>query len=243
MLFVSRSIMERASIVFAVKIRFVVLLATMTLFHVAASHAYPTVVRFTARVGTSNNIDMANTFNEGYGANLTGQIIYGSITIDPGPLAGLCASGGACFADFGAGALAVSFTLNGMTATVVSTGTLGYFGGRSGGSLAVNSLGSGGDNYLAAGVTSPDGMVQESLGALFNNATLFDAAASPVFAVSSLSTIGAGAGLVAGGITYMNPVEHLDATILGIDVPEPGAVPVFGMALMMLSAARRMLTG
>lgn len=235
--------MERASIVFPVKIRFIVLLAAMTLVQVAASHADPMIVRFTARVGASNNIDVANVFNEGYGANLAGQIVSGSIMIDPMPLAGLCASGGACFADFGAGAFAVSFTLNGVTSTVVSAGTLGYFGGRSGGSLAVNSLGNGGDNYLAAGVTSPDGLVQQSLGVLFNNATLFNAASSPVVTVSSLSMIGGGTGLVAGGITYMNPVEHLDATILGIDVPEPGAVPVFGMALMMLMAARRILTG
>jgi hypothetical protein len=229
--------------VFFAKIRIIVLFAAMTLVHVAVSRADPIIIQFTARVGTSNSIDAADIFNEGYGANLAGQIIAGSVTIDPTPLTALCGSGGACYADFGAGAISVSFTLNGVTSTIVSTGTLGYFGNRSGGSLLVNSPGNGGDNYLAAGATSPDGMVQESIGALFVNATLFDASFGPTVAVSSLATIGGGTGLVAGGITYMNPMEHLDATILGIDVPEPGGITMFGMALMMLVAARRTLTG
>ncbi len=227
---------------FLAKIRFVVLLAAIALLPCAGSRADPISVQFTARIGTSNNIDAADIFHEGYGANLAGQVIAGSVTIDPLPLAALCASGGACFGDFGAGAISVSFTLNGVTSTVVSTGTLGYFGGRSGGALSLNSMSNGGDNYLAAGATTPDGMVQESLGVLFNNATPFDAASSAVAAVASLATIGGGAGLVAGGITYMNSVEHLDATILAIEAPEPIGIAVFGMALMMLAVIRRTLT-
>ena len=235
--------MERALPVLFAKIRFVGLLAAITLASAAGSHAAPIVVQFAARVGTVNNIDAADIFHEGYDANLAGQIIDGSVTIDPLPLTALCASGGACFGDFGAGAISVSFTLNGVTSTVVSTGTLGYFGGRSGGSLSLNSLGNGGDNYLAAGATTPDGMVQQSLGVLFNSATRFNAASSPAVAVGSLAAIGGGTGLVAGGITYMNPVEHLDATILAIQAPEPGGIAVFAVALAMLMVARRMPTG
>jgi hypothetical protein len=86
-------------------------------------------------------------------------------------------------------------------------------------------------------------MVQQSLGVLFDNATLFNAASSPAVAVGSLAVIGGGSGLVAGGITYMNPAEHLDATILAIQAPEPGGIAVFAVALAMLMAARRMPAG
>jgi hypothetical protein len=222
----------------------ILLISAQALIDPIVSHAEPVTIAFTAQVGAGNSIDTEDVFGEGYGANLAGQVIDGSVTIDPAPLKELCDSGGACYADEGAGAISVSFTLNGITSTVVSTGTMGYFGGLSGGSVQINDLSDGGDNYLAVGATSPDGMVQESIGALFDNATLFDAygGGDPATAIASLDSIGGGTGLVKGGITYMNPVEHLDATILIIDVPEPGALPVFGAALLLLATARQRLT-
>jgi PEP-CTERM motif len=180
-------------------------------------------------------------FNEGSGANLAGQVIAGSVTIDPIFLTQICGSGGACYGDFGAGAISVSFSLNGITASVVSTGTLGYFGGRSGGSVSVSDPTDGGSNYLTIGATSPDGMVQECIGALFNNATLFSAygGGDPAAAIASLGHIGGGGGSVKGGITFMSPVEHIDATILGIDIPEPASLALFGVALAGLGSAKR----
>jgi hypothetical protein len=207
------------------------------------SHAEPIAIEFTAQVGTSNNIDSGNVFGEGFGADLTGQIISGLLTIDPSHLTALCSTGGACYADFGAGAVTVSFTLNGITSTTVSTGTMGYFGGRSGGSVLICDPSNGGNNYLAVGATSPDGMVQQSIGALFTLATLFDAYGSgdPTTAIDSLDAIGGGSGLAKGGITFISPIEHLDATILSIDIPEPAAWPVFGVALLLLAKSRRTL--
>ena len=220
-----------------------VLLAAFMVLSAAPAIADPVMIQFTAIIGTGNDIDTANVFGEGYGADLTGQVVSGVVTIDPGALVALCGPGGDCFADFGAGAISVSFSLNGVTSTVVSTGTLGYFGNRSGGSLSVDSLDNGGNNYLAAGATSADGMVQQSLGALFNLATLFDASADPEVVVASLATIRDGAGLVKGGITYMNPVEHLDATILTIDIPEPAGIMWFGPVLILIIATRRTFPG
>jgi hypothetical protein len=161
------------------------------------------------------------------------------VTIDPAFLTQACGGVGACYGDFGAGAISVSFTLNGITSTVMSSGTIGYLGNRSGGSVSIRDRRHGGVNYLDAGATSADGMVQQSIGVLFNNATLFDApGGDPADAIYSLGRIGGGKGLVKGGITYMSPVEHLDAVILSIEVPEPAALSLFGLGLLLLAAAR-----
>jgi hypothetical protein len=224
---------------------FLALAFPLTLIHPSASHAAPVTIRFTAQVGDSNNnIDTGNVFGEGVGANLGGQIIAGSVTIDPSLLQESCSTGGACYGDFGHGAISVSFTLNGVTSTTVSSGTLGYFGDRSGGSVLICDPPDGGNNYLAAGASSPDGMVQQSIGALFSVATRFDAYGNgdPGTAIDSLGAIGGGLGLVKGGITYMNPGEHLDATILGIDIPEPAGMAVFGAGVMLLAGVRRAFT-
>jgi len=220
--------------------RFFALVFAVVVVQSAAPRAEPVSIGFTAQIGTSNNIDTAGVFGEGYGADLTGQIIAGSLTVDPVNLTQVCPSGGACYGDFSAGAISVSFTLNDITSTTVSTGTTGYFGDRSGGSVLIRDTSDGGNNYLGVGATSPDGMVQQSLGALFSVATLFDAYGDgdPGAAIASLFAIGNGAGLVKGGITYMNPVEHLDATILSIDIPEPAALSLFGLALLLLAGAR-----
>jgi hypothetical protein len=205
-----------------------------------AVRAAPITIEFSARVGTANSIDSGNVFGEGYGANLAGQIIAGAVTIDPAGLTSLCATGAACYGDFGAGAISVRFTLNGITSTTVSTGTMGYFGNASGGSVLICDPSDGGNNYLAVGATSADGMVQQSLGALFSVATLFAAhgGGDPGAAIDSLTAIGDGAGLAKGGITYMNPIEHLDAVILSIDVPEPATLPLFGVAVLLLATVR-----
>lgn len=212
----------------------------------AVAHADPTVLSFTARIGSSNSIDTEDVFGEGFDANLAGQIITGSVSIDPAPLAELCSSGGACYGDFGAGAISVSLSLNGITSTVVSTGTLGFFGSSSGGSVVICDPSDGVSNYLAVGAASPDGMVQQSIGAMFRTATLFSAygGGDAAAAIGSLDSIGDGAGLVAGGITLMSPVEHLDATLLGIEVvPEPACLTLFGVALGGLAAVRRRRAG
>jgi hypothetical protein len=204
-----------------------VCLLLLTLSSVA--RADPTTITFTAMIGSSNNIDTLDVFGEGYGADLSGQIISGSVSIDPASLSQRCSAGPACYGDFGAGAVSVSFTLNGITSTVVSTGMLGYFGNSSGGSVLICDPADGGDNYLAVGAASQDGMVQESIGVLFNDATL-------------LSAYGGGSGLVKGGITFMSPVEHLDATILTIQVPEPAGLAVLAIGLAGLRIARRKIT-
>jgi hypothetical protein len=216
----------------------------LVLVHPTASRAALVNIEFTAQVGSSNNIDTEDVFGEGFGANLAGQVITGSVTIDPASLTQLCSTGGACYGDFGAGAISVSFTVNGVTSTTVSSGTQGYFGGRSGGSLLICDSADGGNNYLDVGATSPDGMVQQSIGALFTVATLFDAFGNgdPTTAIDSLDAIGGGLGLAKGGITYLNPIEHLDATIVSIDIPEPAGLALFGAGLLLLAGARRART-
>jgi hypothetical protein len=227
----------------AVRVRLVsrlaVLLAALPLLLPGMARAAPIMIHFTAQVAGGNSIDTDDVFAEGAGANLRGQIITGSVTIDPTFLTQACGGVGACYGDFGAGAISVSFTLNGITSTVMSSGTIGYLGNRSGGSVSIRDRRHGGVNYLDAGATSADGMVQQSIGVLFNNATLFDApGGDPADAIYSLGRIGGGKGLVKGGITYMSPVEHLDAVILSIEVPEPAALSLFGLGLLLLAAAR-----
>jgi hypothetical protein len=209
------------------------------------ARADPTLIAFTAMIGSGNNIDTEDVFGEGYGADLKGQVIAGSIFIEPSGLSQRCGPGGACYGDFGAGVVSVSFTLNGITSTVVSTGTLGYFGSSSGGLVSICDPADGGYNYLAVGAASADGMVQEAIGVLFNDATLFSAygGGDPAAAISSLDGIGGGSGLVKGGITFMSPVEHLDATILTIDAPEPAGLAVLAVGLVGLRIVRRKIAG
>lgn len=225
--------------------RFLPPLCALLLALSPVARADPTLIAFSAMIGSGNNIDTEDVFGEGYGADLSGQVIAGSISIDPTSLTQRCTSGAVCYADSGAGAVSVSFTLNGITSTVVSTGTLGYVGNSSGGLVSINDLDDGGDNYLAVGAASPDGMVQESIGVLFNNATLFSAygAGDPAAAIGSLDSIGGGSGLVEGGITFMSPVEHLDATIMSIDAPEPAGLAVLAVGLVGLRIVRRKVTG
>ncbi len=210
----------------------------------SGARAAPALIEFTAMIGPGNAIDTGNVFGEGYGADLAGQIITGSIVIDAASLRQRCGVGGACYTDQGAGAVSVGFTLNGVTVTAVSTGTLGYAGNSSGGLVQINDPAHGGDNYLAVGATSTNGTMQASVGALFSAATVFSAygGGSPTVAIDSLSSIAAGSGLIAGGITLLSPIEHLDATILTIEaagIPEPFGLGVLGVALAGLGWVRR----
>lgn len=225
--------------------RFLLPLCAVLLALSPVARADPTLIAFTAMIGSGNSIDTEDVFGEGYGTDLSGQVITGSISIDPASLTQQCASGAACYGDFSAGAVSVSFTLNGITSTVVSTGTLGYFGDSSGGLVSISDPADGGYNYLAVGAASANGMVQESIGVLFNDATLFSAygGGDPAAAIGSLDSIGGGAGLVEGGMTFMSPVEHLDATIMTIDVPEPAGLAALTVGLIGLRIARRKITG
>jgi hypothetical protein len=234
---------EKGFTVIFAAFRSLLLICALSLTVSSVASADPITIAFTAMVGSSNNIDIEDVFGEGYGANLADQVIAGSLSIDPASLLQRCGAGGACYGDFGAGRVSVSFTLNGITSTVVSTGTLGYFGNVSGGSVSIADPSDGGNNYLAVGAASPDGMVEESIGVLFNNATLFSAygGGDPAAAIDSLGSIGGGWGLVKGGITFLSPVEHLDATILTIDVPEPDDWALLGVGLVGLGLVRRQI--
>jgi hypothetical protein len=57
-------------------------------------------------------------------------------------------------------------------------------------------------------------------------------------AIDSLTRIGDGAGLAKGGITYMSPIEQLDAAIISMGVPEPATLPLFAIALLLLARVR-----
>jgi hypothetical protein len=212
--------------------RFFLVVCALVLPIATAAQAAPVTVDFTAVIGIGNSFDAEDVFGEGSGANLAGQVIAGSVVIDPAALTQVCIGGGACYSDFGAGAISISFTLNGMTTTVVSKNIPGSFINRAAGSVSISDLSHGGYNYVAVAATSPDGMVQESIGALFNNATLFSAFGDgdPSAAIASLASIGGGSGLVNGGITFLSPVEHLDATILGIAAADPAGLSLFGTA-------------
>lgn len=211
---------------------------------VTVARADVLTLNLAAVIGAGNSIDAEDVFNEGFGADLAGQAFAVSIGIDTSALTSVCGSGGGCYGDFGAGAISVGFTLNGVTSTTVSTGTMGYFGGRSGGQVSIGDPMDGGYNYLSIGAASADGMVRQSIGVMFDAATLFSAYGGdaadpdPVAAVESLRAIAGGAGLVAGGITFLSPVEHLDATVTGISVPEPGALAVFAIGLVGLRVGR-----
>ena len=212
--------------------RFFLLVCLLALTIATTAWAAPVTVDFTAVIGTSNSVDTENVFGEGSGADLAGQVIVGSVIIDPTSLTGVCGRGGACYRDFGAGAISISFTLNGITSTVVSQHIPGSFINRASGSVSISDSSHGHFNYLAVGATGSDGMVQQSIGALFNNATLFSAYGNgvPSAAIASLASIGGGAGLVSGGITFLSPVEHLDATIRSINVPDPSGLAPSGTA-------------
>ena len=229
---------------------------TLALMIGTAAEAAPVTVEFSAIIGTSNSIDTEDVFGEGTGANLANQVIVGSVIIDPASLTEVCTGAAACYSDFGAGSISISFTLNGITTSVVSKNIPGSFINLAAGSVSLSDPSHGGSNYLGVAATGPDGMVQESIGALFDDATLFSANGSgdPATAIGSLADIGDGAGLVSGGITLLTPIEHLDATILTIDIPvtagpvssrddvsvsEPGALAVFGVALCGLGVTRR----
>jgi hypothetical protein len=206
-------------------------------------------LRFSARVGGTNNIDVGNIFHEGASANLQGQIITGTATIDSAGLVQECGAGGACYGDFGAGSISVSFTLNGVTSTTVSTGTLGYYGYRSGGSVSIMdpAPGDGGYNNFEIQADSPDGMLQQQIGAMYNLQAAFTAyggsraAPDPEVAIDSLATIDDGQ-LVWGGITLLTPIEHIDAEVIAISVPVPEPAGL-GLAGFALAAAVRRWSG
>jgi hypothetical protein len=214
---------------------FLILALLATGFH--AARADPILIAFTAMIGTSNDIDAGDVFGEGYGANLGKQMIVGSVTIDPASVTESCDVEGACHQDLGAGALIVSFTLNGMTSTTISSGVPNYSGPGAGGSVAISDPSNGGYNYLAVAASSPNGMLRQSIGVLFDLATRFSAYGNgePATAIDSLSGIGDGSGLVNGGVTFLSPIEHLDATIVTINaraVAEPA-----GLALLVVGLA------
>jgi hypothetical protein len=74
--------------------------------------------------------------------------------------------------------------------------------------------------------------------------TSFDVSGNgdPGTAIDSLGVIGNRSGLGKGDITYMNPLEHLDATILTIGIPEPAALSLFSAVLLLLVRVRRTAT-
>ena len=244
--------------------RFFLLVSALALTIVVPAPAAPVTVDFTAVIGTGNSVDTDNVFGEGFGTNLAHQVIVGSAMIDPTALVEVCRRGRACYSDFGAGAISISFTLNGITSTVVSGHRPGSFIDHAVGSVSISDPSHGGYTYLAVAATDPDGMVQQSIGVLFNNRTLFSAYGNgvPSAAIASLAHIGAGSGLVGGGITFLSPVEHLDATILtiavqqpaglaqsgdasnrGIDVSEPSDLALFCAAMSGLGMVRRKRAG
>ena len=227
----------------AVRLAAIVLMLLMSPLTTAARA--DVTLNFQARIGTINNIDISDIFHEGAGANLQGQIITGTATVETAGLVQRCGSGGACYGDFGAGSVSISFTLNGVTSTVVSTGTMGYYGYSSGSSVSIMdpAAGHGGYNNFEIAADSPDGLLQEQIGAMYNPQAAFSAyggsvsAPDPTRAVDSLATLDQGQ-MVWGGITLLTPIEHLDAQLLDVSVPVPEPAAL-GLAFILLAALVR----
>ncbi len=207
------------------------MLASLVLFAAPAS-AGPVVIHFTASI--QSGTDPANLFGEAADPDLAGQILTGSVSIDPAAMTPASESDGISYGDFGAGAVSVSVALNGMSLNAVSSGTIGYFGNRSGGEVTVGDLADGGYNYMDAGASTPDGMVQVSLSALFNRSVALSAAS-----VGSLAAIGDGKGLTVGGVTVMTASgEHVTAALLFMSVPEPASWSILLLASAVLLFVR-----
>ena len=76
-----------------VKSRIILLAAALALLSAGSCLAAPIMIRFTAAIDTGNSIDAADIFGEGAGADLTGQVVSGTVTIDPAALTALSVSG------------------------------------------------------------------------------------------------------------------------------------------------------
>ena len=82
--------------------RLALLIYVLALTLSAAARAEPVTIHFTARIGSGTSIDTGDVFGEGLGANLAGQVITGSVTIDPASLTLVCDGNGAYYGDLAA---------------------------------------------------------------------------------------------------------------------------------------------